>query len=198
VAVLAAAGATHAGASTAGTPVTERLTLAGLGTITVKSALPLVLAQGKWLVKWSPATIAPALRAGGRLSLHTTWPARAAVLGAHGAPLTSQSQVVTIGVEGARIANAASLKSALVAAGAPAAAAASAIAAAKAHPTFFEPVFTVSRAGTAQYGTTKPLKTDAWLMGFKGDIAFAALVVNSAGNGGPTCGPIVAKFLRGL
>jgi cell division protein FtsI/penicillin-binding protein 2 len=57
---------------------------------------------------------------------------------------------------------------------------------------------TYAKTGTAQYGTTKPLKLDAWLMGFKGDIAFAALVVNSAGNGGPTCGPIVAKFLSGL
>ena len=30
------------------------------------------------------------------------------------------------------------------------------------------------------------------------DTAFAALVVNSAGDGGPTCGPIVARFLNGL
>ena len=35
-------------------------------------------------------------------------------------------------------------------------------------------------------------------MGFKGNIAFAALVVNSGGDGGPTCGPIVARFLSGL
>jgi hypothetical protein len=35
-------------------------------------------------------------------------------------------------------------------------------------------------------------------MGFKGNVAFAALVVNSGGNGGPTCGPIVAKFLNAL
>jgi hypothetical protein len=35
-------------------------------------------------------------------------------------------------------------------------------------------------------------------MGFRGNVAFAALVVDSAGNGGPTCGPIVARFLRGL
>ena len=60
------------------------------------------------------------------------------------------------------------------------------------------PAGTYAKTGTAQYGTTGPLKTDAWLMGFKGDIAFAALVVNSTGNGGPTCGPIVAKFLNGL
>ena len=100
------AGAMHAGQSTASAPVTERLTLAGLGTITIRSALHLVLSQGTWLVKWSPATIAPPLRAGDQLSLRTAWPARAAVLGAHGTPLTSQGQVVTIGVEGARISSA--------------------------------------------------------------------------------------------
>jgi cell division protein FtsI/penicillin-binding protein 2 len=60
------------------------------------------------------------------------------------------------------------------------------------------PAGTYAKTGTAEYGTTKPLKTDAWLMGFKGDIAFAAIVVNSKGNGGPTCGPIVARFLRRL
>jgi len=60
------------------------------------------------------------------------------------------------------------------------------------------PAGTYAKTGTAQYGTTSPLKTDAWLIGFKGDIAFAALVVDSDGNGGPTCGPIVARFLNGL
>jgi cell division protein FtsI/penicillin-binding protein 2 len=60
------------------------------------------------------------------------------------------------------------------------------------------PAGTYAKTGTAEYGTSSPLKTDAWLMGFRGDIAFAALVVNSGGNGGPTCGPIVARFLDGL
>jgi cell division protein FtsI/penicillin-binding protein 2 len=60
------------------------------------------------------------------------------------------------------------------------------------------PAGTYAKTGTAEYGTSKPPKIDAWLMGFKGSIAFAALVVNSGGNGGPTCGPIVAKFLNGL
>ena len=140
------AGTMRTSNSTASAPITERLTLAGLGTITIKSALHLILARGKWLVKWSPATIAPQLRAGDQLSMQTTWPARAAILDAHGTPLTSQGQVVTIGVEGARIKNAASLKSALVAAGAPAAAASAAITAARTHRTYFEPVFTVPRA----------------------------------------------------
>ncbi|HUB23523.1 MAG TPA: penicillin-binding transpeptidase domain-containing protein [Streptosporangiaceae bacterium] len=60
------------------------------------------------------------------------------------------------------------------------------------------PAGTFAKTGTAQYGTTKPLKIDAWLMGFKGNVAFACLVVNSNGNGGPTCGPIVARFLDDL
>jgi len=60
------------------------------------------------------------------------------------------------------------------------------------------PSGTYAKTGTAEYGTSSPLKIDAWLMGFKGNIAFAALVVNSGGNGGPTCGPIVAKFLNAL
>ncbi|MBV9448465.1 MAG: cell division protein FtsI [Streptosporangiaceae bacterium] len=57
------------------------------------------------------------------------------------------------------------------------------------------PAGTYAKTGTAQFGTTKPLKLDAWLVGFRGDIAFAALVVDSPGDGGPTCGPIVARFL---
>jgi cell division protein FtsI/penicillin-binding protein 2 len=60
------------------------------------------------------------------------------------------------------------------------------------------PAGTYAKTGTAEYGTTTPLKIDAWLMGFKGDTAFACLVVNSNGNGGPTCGPIVATFLNDL
>ena len=60
------------------------------------------------------------------------------------------------------------------------------------------PAGTFAKTGTAQYGTASPLKIDAWLMGFKGNIAFACLVVNASGNGGPTCGPIVARFLSDL
>ena len=59
------------------------------------------------------------------------------------------------------------------------------------------PPGTYAKTGTAQYGTGNPLPTDAWLIGFNGNIAFAALVVDG-GNGGPTCGPIVTKFLDAL
>ena len=140
--------------STARDPITERLDLAGVGTVTIGSTLRLVHSSGRWLVDWTPATIAPPMRTGDRLSLQATWPARAPILGAGGAALTSQGKQVTIGVEGSRIKNPGSLTSALVSAGATRQEAQAAITAAKAHPTFFEPVFTVSQARYAQLKPT--------------------------------------------
>jgi hypothetical protein len=189
------AGAVHEGQEVASAPVTERLTLAGLGTITIRSALHLVLSQGKWLVKWSPATIAPPMRAGDQLSLRTAWPARAAVLGAHGTPLTSQGPVVTIGVEGARISGAAALKSALVAAGAPAAAVDSAIAAARTHPTYFEPVFTVSRA---RYTQLEPALYPLPGTVFQAGTALSTLTPGLSDGVVGTTGPVTAEELSRL
>ncbi len=59
------------------------------------------------------------------------------------------------------------------------------------------PAGTYAKTGTAQYGPDKPQRTDAWLIGYRGDIAFA-IVVQGTGNGGPTDGPIVARFLDAL
>ena len=50
-------------------PFTERLAVAGLGTITIRPTLHLAQVQGHWLVSWSPATIAPQLQAGDQLVL---------------------------------------------------------------------------------------------------------------------------------
>jgi cell division protein FtsI/penicillin-binding protein 2 len=136
--------------NTAREPVTEKLQLKGLSTITLKTTLRLKKVSGKWLVSWAPSTITPRLAARDKLSLQLSWPARAAILGSGGQALTTQADNVTIGVEGSRIKNAASLTTALVAAGATQQQASSAISAAQAHPTFFEPVFTVSQARYAQ------------------------------------------------
>src|SRR5487761_1171784 len=50
------AGTLQTSGSTAKEPVTERLNVAGLGTITIRSELQLEQRSGKWLVNWSPAT----------------------------------------------------------------------------------------------------------------------------------------------
>ncbi len=189
------AGTIQTKGSAASAPITERLTLAGLGAITVKSQLHLILRNGKWLVKWSPATIAPQLRPGDQLSLRTAWPARAPVLGAAGAPLTTQGQVVTIGVEGALVKKAASLASALVAAGATAAQASHAITAAKVHPTYFEPVFTVSRA---RYNQLRPAIYPIPGTVFQSSTALSAVTPGLAAGVVGTIGPVTAQELSQL
>jgi cell division protein FtsI/penicillin-binding protein 2 len=59
------------------------------------------------------------------------------------------------------------------------------------------PAGTHAKTGTAQYGAGTPQRTDAWLMGYDGNIAFA-VVVQGTGDGGPTDGPIIAKFLDAI
>ena len=59
------------------------------------------------------------------------------------------------------------------------------------------PAGTHAKTGTAEYGSGVPQPTDAWLVGYRGDVAFA-MVLQGTGNGGPTDGPVVARFLQAL
>jgi cell division protein FtsI/penicillin-binding protein 2 len=188
-------GTTVTSGSSATEPFTERLALSGVGTITIKSTLRLVQVQGHWLVNWSPATIAPPLKAGDQLSVRKTWPARAAILGAGGAPLVTSGQVVTIGVEGARIKDAKAVQAALVAAGATATEASDAIAAAKLHPTYFEPVFTVSQA---RYNQLQPAIYPIPGTVFRSGNARGAITPGLAAGVVGTVGPITAEELGQL
>ena len=138
-------GSLAASGGSASEPVTERITIAGVGTVNWKTRLRLTHTSGNWLVDWSSATIAPQLaKPGDRLSLQVTWPSRAQILGAGGTPLTTQAAMVRIGVEGQRIRKQAVVRAALLAAGATRQAVDSALTGAKSEPTWFEPVFTVS------------------------------------------------------
>jgi hypothetical protein len=189
------AGTMKTNGTAASEPITERLTLAGLGAITIRSTLHLAQQQGKWLVQWSPATIAPQLRQGDQLSLRVSWPARAPILGADGTALTSQGQVVTIGVEGARVKNAASLQSALVTAGATAQQAGRAISAAKNQPTYFEPVFTVSRT---RYEQLAPVIYPIPGTVFQSSTALTAATPGLSSGVVGTVGPVTAQQLSQL
>jgi hypothetical protein len=60
------------------------------------------------------------------------------------------------------------------------------------------PPGTYAKTGTAEYGSGNPLPVDAWLMGFNGSTAFCMLIVNAPGEGGPTDGPLVARFLDAI
>ena len=189
------AGAIKTTGKTAAGPITERLTLAGLGTVTIRSQLHLVQVQGHWLVSWSPATIAPPLKPGDQLSVQKTWPTRASILGSDGTPLTTQGQVVTIGVEGERVKNAAAVQAALVSVGATASQASQALAAAKIHPTFFEPVFTVTQA---RYNQIQPTIYPIPGTVFQTSSARSAITPGLAAGLVGTVGPITAQDLSEL
>ena len=140
------AGRVTSSGSHASARVTEELTLPGVATWTAATTVRMVRRGDRWLVDWSPATINPALRAGYRLTAVRQWPARAQILGAGGAPLTVARPFVSVGIAGSRIKDRAAVSRDLLAAGATRAEVTQALAQAKAHPTFFDPVFEVSKA----------------------------------------------------
>jgi cell division protein FtsI/penicillin-binding protein 2 len=146
-------GRMQAHGATARQNVTEHLTLGKLGQVSIKTTVNLVSRDGQWLVSWAPSTVAPGLRLGDNLALRVSWPARAPIRGAGGAPLTTQAPMVVVGLEGSRVRQPKSLTTALVAAGATRQEVSTALAQAKTHPTYFEPVFTVT---WARYQQLKP------------------------------------------
>lgn len=187
------AGTLRTSGAQASEPVTERLEISGIGTITIRTVLRLVQRSGKWLVNWSPATITPLLRPGRRLSLRTAWPPRAAILGAGGAPLTTAATMVTIGVEGKRVKSAATLTASLVAAGATTQEAGNALTAAKAEPGWFEPVFMVT---WNRYLQLKPTLYPVPGTVFLTKTARTAITPGLAAHVVGTVGPITAAELR--
>jgi hypothetical protein len=54
-----------------------------------------------------------------------------------------------------------------------------------------------AKTGTAEYGTATPPATHAWMIGFRGALAFAVYVETGV-SGGRTAGPIAARFLRAV
>jgi cell division protein FtsI/penicillin-binding protein 2 len=63
------------------------------------------------------------------------------------------------------------------------------------------PSGTFAKTGTAEYGTgpASKLKIDGWLMGYRGNVAFAIVTHDTGGgDGGPVNGPIIAKFLNAI
>lgn len=149
------AGVVTAQGSKASAPVTSTYTLPGIGPWKVTTTLTLLRHSGQWLVTWSPSEVAPGLTVGQRLSLRYTWPGRAPVLGAGGVPLTTDQPQVVVGIEGSRVKDPAALTQVLVSAGAQAGEVSAALSAAKAHPTFFEPVFTLTLARYQALGGDK-------------------------------------------
>ncbi|XXF76352.1 penicillin-binding transpeptidase domain-containing protein [Myxococcaceae bacterium GXIMD 01537] len=78
-------------------------TLRGLGDWTVESRLSFERRQGRWRLRWTPAVLHPEARAGDRFTRQRAWAPRAALLDADGEPLTVQGEVISVGVQPARV-----------------------------------------------------------------------------------------------
>ena len=52
----------------------------------------------------------------------------------------------------------------------------------------------LAKTGTAEYGTSKPLKTHVWMIAAQGDLA-VAVFVNDGKSGSQTAGPLLRTFL---
>ncbi len=59
------------------------------------------------------------------------------------------------------------------------------------------PAGTDGKTGTAEFGTANPPQTHAWFIGYRGDLAFAVLVVGG-GIGGKVAAPLAARFLAAV
>jgi cell division protein FtsI/penicillin-binding protein 2 len=54
-----------------------------------------------------------------------------------------------------------------------------------------------AKTGTAEYGSEDPPRTHAWVIGYRGDVAFAVLVEDGA-SGSSAAAPVAARFLSAL
>jgi hypothetical protein len=90
-------GTVTASGGTARARFTATASLASGHTWAYRGLLRLASRTGRWRVAWSPSAIYPALRAGERFTLVSTWPARAPILAADGTVLNSPSVLAKSG-----------------------------------------------------------------------------------------------------
>jgi cell division protein FtsI/penicillin-binding protein 2 len=180
--------------------VTESFALPLVGAWRTVTTVHLVQRNGIWKVAWTPATINPALQGSDRLTAIKDWPARARITGAGGAPLIAAQHLVDVGVVGSRIKNARQVGADLIGAGATRAQVAAALAQAKTHPTFFEPVFQISRTRFEQL-KAQPGSHNVYAVPgtqFERASARSAITPQLAAHLVGTVGPITADQLKAL
>ncbi|MGH2896734.1 MAG: penicillin-binding transpeptidase domain-containing protein [Solirubrobacteraceae bacterium] len=180
--------------------VTESYALPRVGAWRTATTVHLAQRNGIWKVAWTPATINPALHGTERLATVKDWPPRAGIIGAGGASLIAAQHLVNVGLVGSRIKNAKEVAADLIGAGATAAEVKAALAQAKAHPTFFEPVFQVSQTRFEQLKAAPGSHNVYAVPGtqFEQATARSAITPQLAAHLVGTVGPITADQLKAL
>ncbi len=161
----------------------------------MRSRLALTDSSGSWKVQWSPSSIIPSLGTGDSVSTNMTWPARAPILGLGGVSLTTSVPMVSVGIEGSRVTDAAALTAALTQVGIPASQIKTAELTASAHPTWFVPVTQLSQTAYEQY---KPVIYPVPGTVFDAYNARGALTPELAAHVVGTIGSITAQELQTL
>jgi cell division protein FtsI/penicillin-binding protein 2 len=189
------AGSISTQGSGATAPITSHLLLAGIGSLTVHTILRLSEASGTWKIVWSPRSIIPSLGPGDSVTNTETWPARAAIVGAGGAPLTTNAPMVSVGIEGSRVTDDSALTTALLQTGASSAPIQAAETTARTHPTWFVPVISLPQA---RYEQLKPVIYPVPGTVFKTFGARTPLTQELGAHVVGTRGPVTAQELRQL
>jgi hypothetical protein len=176
-------------------PLRNHFTLGTFGTWTARGVLKLTQRGGRWRVDWSPRSIDTSLQPGGHLVMKVQWPDRAPILGAGGSPLTVATPVVTVGVQGSRIADAGVLTNALEGAGATPGQVSASLATAAAHPQWFVPVFDLPEA---QYQQLRPTLYPVPGTVFQSHASRQAITPDLSAHVVGSVGPITAEQLSKL
>jgi cell division protein FtsI/penicillin-binding protein 2 len=150
---------------------------------------------GTWKIVWSPRSIIPSLGPGDTAATTVTWPARAAILGTSGAPLTTDAPMVSVGIEGSRVTDGNALTAALLQTGATASQIQAAEVTALAHPTWFVPVISLPQA---RYEQLKPIIYPVPGTVFNSFGARTPLTPELGAHVVGTLGPVTAQELRQL
>ncbi len=77
---------------------TGAVALAGAGTWEYEGSVPVLRAEARWLVDWSPRVLHPSLEEDDTLRVARTWSTRGAVLAVDGRPIAAEQAVKEIGV----------------------------------------------------------------------------------------------------
>jgi cell division protein FtsI/penicillin-binding protein 2 len=175
--------------------VTAHLVLTPFGPLTVHTKVQMIENNGRWRINWSPRSIISSFGPGDSVSTTVTWPTRAAILGAAGAPLTVEAPMVTVGIEGSRITAAPTVTAALVQAGATTTQVSAALATATAHPDWFVPVIDLTEA---RYQQLEPVIYPVPGTVFQNFSARTAVTAGLAAHVVGSVGPITAQELQSL
>jgi len=77
---------------------TAAVALAGAGTWEYEGSVPVLRAEGRWLVDWSPRVLHPSLEEDDTLRVTRTWSTRGALLAVAGRPIASEQAVKEVGI----------------------------------------------------------------------------------------------------